>query len=592
MLLSPCESKKRKINQHQPLPLICCTAVIQTAFDIKMGKHELNEFVRRMNRLADIWRLSLEEQATAIAHKTLSPKELIEATFARIDALDERLNTTITVMTDSALEAANSATVTQQSGGYIGALHGLPIGLKDIFDTTSVLTAGGSKTQESRIPNRDATSVAKLREAGAVIAAKLTTHEFAHGGPSFDLPWPPARNPWNRDHFTGGSSSGSGAAVAAGIVAAAMGSDTGGSIRGPAAYCGVAGLKPTYGLVSRAGVIPNSFTFDHCGPLAWTARDCALMLDALAGWDSSDPASADVPPPNAFAQLGRSLQGLRVGILRHFWQEDVTVSPEMIAVVENAAAVLADLGADIGEARIAPVQDYYDVKIVIAESELFNVHRKDLLTNPHEFGTDFLARSLGALLFTGQDYVAAQRRRRQLVLEMLPVYEQFDVLLAPAATGAAPRIDAHNTGNFWRYPNVLTPFNVTSGPALSINGGFSDSGLPLGVQLVGRPFDDARILNAGAALEASLGLKSTRPKVLSGPAPDETNPTLPAPVVEISAEDVTRIVAIAAAAGFELDERLFGLLGEGAPYAWAMGKRLQKDFAYGDEPMNIYQHVH
>ena len=556
-----------------------------------VGKHKINEIVRRVNRLADIWCLSLEEQAKAIEHKLLSPKDLVEASFARIDALDERLNTTVTVMAESAREAADAATKTQQQGVTTGLLHGLPIGLKDIFDTADVLTAGGSKTQDSRVPNRDATSVTKLKEAGAVIAAKLTTHEFAHGGPSFDLPWPPARNPWNRDHFTGGSSSGSGAAVAAGIFAGAMGSDTGGSIRGPATYCGVAGLKPTYGLVSRAGVIPNSFTFDHCGPLAWTARDCALMLDALAGPDQADPASANAPPPNAFAQLGTSLQGLKVGVLRHFWEEDVTVSPEMIAVVENAAAVLADLGADVAEARIAPVQDYYDVKIVIAESELFNVHRQDLLSKPHDFGTDFLARSLGALLFTGQDYVAAQRRRRQLIHDMQPVYEQFDVLLAPAATGPAPRLDAHNTANFWRYPNVLTPFNVTSGPALSVNGGFSGTGLPLGVQLVGRPFDDARILNIGAALEASLGLKSMRPDVQSGPVPTEAIPTLPAPVVEISAEDGARIVAIAAAAGFKLDERLFALLGEGAPYAWAMGERLQKNFGYGDEPMNIYQHV-
>lgn len=370
-----------------------------------------------------------------------------------------------------------------------------------------------------------------------------------------------------------------------------MGSDTGGSIRGPSTYCGVAGLKPTYGLVSRAGVIPNSFTFDHCGPLAWTARDCALLLDALAGPDPADPASANASPPNAFAQLGGSLKGLKVGVLRHFWEEDTTVAPDMIAAVENAAAVLADLGAKVSGARIAPVQDYYDVKIVIAESELFNVHRQDLLNKPHDFGTDFLARSLGALLFTGQDYVAAQRRRRQLVQEMLPVYEQFDVLLAPAASGPAPRLDGHNTSNFWRYPNVLTPFNVTSGPALSINAGFSDGGLPLGVQLVGRPFDDARILNVGAALEASLGLKSKRPDVQPGPAPDESIPTLPPPIVEINAEDGARIVGIAAAAGFKLDERLFGLLGEGAPYAWAMGERLRKNFGYGDEPMNIYQHV-
>lgn len=582
--------RNAKTTSRQPLPPICCTAVDKQAFGILVSKPKVHYLLGKVNRLAEIWRLSLEEQAAAIKQKTLSPIDLVEASLSRIQALDKGLNTTVTLMAEAALDAAKTATETLNSGST-GALHGVPVGLKDIFDTAGVLTAGGSQTQVARVPNRDATSVANLKDAGAIIAAKLNTHEFAHGGPSFDLPWPPARNPWNIEHFTGGSSSGSGAAVAAGIFGAAMGSDTGGSIRGPATYCGVAGLKPTYGLVSRAGVIPNSFTFDHCGPLAWAARDCALMLDALAGPDSLDPASANAPPPEAFAGLGASLKGLKVGVLRHFWEEDVTVAPEMIAAVENAAAALKNLGADVREARIAPVQDYYDVKIVIAESELFNVHREDLMRRPHDFGTDFLARSLGALLFTGQDYVAAQRRRRQLVMEMQPVYEAFDVLIAPAATGPAPRLDAHKTLNFWRYPNVLTPFNVTSGPALSINAGFSGTGLPLGVQLVGRPFDDARILNVGAALEEALSLKAKRPELMPSLVADDSIPTLPSPDVDISADEGARIVGIAAAAGFKLDERLFGLLGEGAPYAWAMGERLRKNFGYGDEPMNIYQHV-
>lgn len=538
----------------------------------------------------DIWCLSLEEQAQAIRAKTISPVELLNASFARIRAINERLNAVVVDMIDLAIDEANVQTISSRDDFRSGSLVGVPIGVKDIFDTAGTKTTGGSLTQIDRIPTQDAYSVTKLKAAGGLIAAKLTTHEFAHGGPSFDLPNPPARNPWNEAHFTGGSSSGSGAAVAAGLVAGAMGSDTGGSIRGPAAYCGVAGLKPTYGLVSRRGVIPNSFTFDHCGPLAWTARDCAMLLDALAGHDPEDPASANVKAPNAYEQLGGSLKGLRVGVLRHFWEEDLTVSADMIAAVENAATALSDLGAVVSEARIAPVQDYYDVKIVIAETELFNVHRADLLAKPHDFGTDFLARSLGALLFTGQDYIAAQRRRRQLIAMMQPVYEQFDILLAPSATGPAPRLDAHRTQNFWKTPSVLTPFNVTAGPALSVNGGFSETGLPLGVQLVGRPFDDARVLNVGVALEASLCLKSRRPDISDGPLPIRDTPVLPPAEAAVSPEEGARIVAIAAASGFKMDERLFGLIGEAAPFAWGMGQRLRQSFDYSDEPMSIFKH--
>lgn len=540
--------------------------------------------------MEDVWRLSLEEQAQAIRAGSISSEELVKASRSRINVTDERLNAVVADMFESALTESRSLTKSGRDSLPHGSISGLPLGLKDIFDTAGTRTTGGSLTQIDRMPSHDAQSVANLKAAGGLIVAKLTTHEFAHGGPSFDLPNPPARNPWNEDHFTGGSSSGSGAAVAAGLVAGAMGSDTGGSIRGPAAFCGVAGLKPTYGLVSRRGVIPNSFTFDHCGPLAWTARDCAMLLDALAGHDSMDPTSANAPAPNAYAGLGASLKGLRVGVLRHFWEEDLSVSPEMIAAVEGAATALADLGAVVGEARIAPVQDYYDVKIVIAETELFNVHRTDLQAKPHDFGTDFLARSLGALLFSGQDYVAAQRRRRQLIAMMQPVYEQFDVLLAPSATGPAPRLDAHRTQNFWKTPSVLTPFNVTAGPALSVNAAFSEAGLPLGVQIVGRPFDDAQVLNVGAALEASLSLKSLRPEMSETPVPARNPPALPVAEAVVSAEEGARIVAIAAAAGFKLDARLFGLIGEAAPYAWGMGQRLRQEFGYDDEPMNTYQH--
>lgn len=540
--------------------------------------------------MTEFWRWSLTEQAEVVSKGDVTPTDLVDAALARIEAADGQLDACVTVMAEEARAAAKAATEDIAAGRRRGPLHGLPVGLKDIYDTAGVLTAGGSKTQIDRIPDADATVVAKLRAAGAIPLAKLATHEFAHGGPSFDLPWPPARNPWRRAHFTGGSSSGSGAAVAAGYMGAAMGSDTGGSIRGPATYCGVAGLKPTYGLVSRAGVIPNSFTFDHCGPLGWTASDCALVLDAIAGPDAADPASALAPPPACFAGLDRDIAGVRVGVLRHFWEEDAKVAPKMAAAVEAAADALGDMGAKVDTARIAPAQDWYDVKIVIAESELFNVHRRDLMTKPRDFGQDFLARSLGALLFTGQDYVAAQRRRRQLLHEMKPVYERFDVLLAPSATGPAPRLDAHRTKTFWTNPSLLTPFDVTAGPAISVNAGFDSGGLPLGVQVVGRPFEDARAVAIAARVESALGARDRRPDVAAGPAPEDPTPTLPAPEIDVTDEQKRWLEAIAAAAGFPLDELTFGLLAEAAPYAWAMGRRLDRPYGYRDEPRNVFVH--
>ena len=231
---------------------------------------------------------TIAQAADLIRARKLSPVELAQAHLKRITGLDAQLSAYITVTADLALTEARRAEQEIAKGNYRGPLHGIPFGLKDIYNTSGILTSGGSKICMNNIPVEDATTVRKLREAGAVLLGKLQTHEFAHGGPSFDLPWPPARNPWNLEHFTGGSSSGSGAAIAAGSAAFALGSDTGGSIRGPASHCGVAGLMPTYGLVSRAGVIPNSFTFDHCGPMTWTVEDCAIVLQVIAGYDEGD----------------------------------------------------------------------------------------------------------------------------------------------------------------------------------------------------------------------------------------------------------------------------------------------------------------
>ncbi|MCY4452946.1 MAG: amidase [Immundisolibacterales bacterium] len=530
--------------------------------------------------MADLAHLSLAGAARRIAARELSALELAEATFARIAAFDERLGSHVTLMTESALAAARAADAEIAAGRRRGPLHGVTVALKDIYDTEGVLTAGGSRTGLGRIPDRDAETVRRLRAAGAVITGKLTTHEYAHGGPSFDLPWPPARNPWNVEHFSGGSSSGSGVAVAAGLCLGALGTDTGGSIRGPAALSGVTGLMPSYGLVSRRGVIPNSFTFDHCGPLAWTAEDCGLLLDALAGFDPEDPRSSPEPPRAAPA----SMAGLRIGLLRHFWEEDLSVSPELVAACEHVADVLRGLGAEVETARIAPVQDWYDVKITIAESELFNVHRRNLQSRPRDFGHDFLSRALGAVCFTAQDYVAAHRRWRQLLRSMKPVHERFDLLIAPSATGPAPRLDAHRTVSFWRSPSITTPFDVTGGPALTLTAGFSANGLPLGVQLAAAPFHDRLVLAAGQAFQAETEWGRRRPVLEAGDGAALEAYPLPAPELprDRAIQDEAR--TLAALAGLpEDDEFLLALIAEAAPHARAMAARLDRDYAFSDE---------
>src|SRR3981189_198651 len=244
------------------------------------------------------------------------------------------------------------------TAGRKGPPHGLPMGLKDIVDTKGIPTTCQSKILQDNIPDADATCAEKLAPAGTVLIGKTTTHEFADGGPSFDLPKPPARNPWNTDHFTAGSSSGTGAAVAAGLILGGIGTDTGGSIRGPAALCGIAGIKPTYGLSSRAGILPLAFSLDHAGPMAWTAEDCGLLLQALAGPDPRDPASADRPVPNYTALLGSGIKGLKIGVIHHFHEVDYKVSDGTRQGIDAAIATLRGLGAEIRGVQLSPLQDW------------------------------------------------------------------------------------------------------------------------------------------------------------------------------------------------------------------------------------------
>ncbi len=520
--------------------------------------------------------LTLSEASALIAARKLSPVDYTEALIARIEALEPQLNAFITATFETARAAAHEAQDQIAAGHRRGPLHGIPFAVKDIYDTAGVLTSGHSRTSINRIPARDATTVAKLKAAGGVLMGKLATHEYAHGGPSFDLPWPPARNPWNTAHFTGGSSSGSGAALAAGLVPASLGSDTGGSIRGPAGLCGIAGLKPTYGLVSRAGVLPNSFTYDHCGPMARTSEDCALLLDCIAGHDVLDPASVRSKTGNFHSQIGTGIKGLRIGVVRHFWERDGKVNAALPAAMEAALQVLRDLGATTDDVTLRPMQSYSDVKIVTAESELFSIHLNDLRTRPGDFGQDFRARSLAACLFTAEDYVRASRERRAITNEMQAVYRNFD-LLVTANTSAAPRLDAHDPMAFWRSASLTAPFNCTGGPALAVLIGFTPDGLPLSMQVVGRPFDDARVLAAGHAYEQATGFWKRRPALTAGTAAGAIDPKAWVPdTTGVEPAVRSRAEAAAANAGLKLPEPIMEELIAVAPWALAMAGRLDR----------------
>ncbi|HEY1300814.1 MAG TPA: amidase, partial [Stellaceae bacterium] len=430
----------------------------------------------------DPTQLTIAEASRSIAAGELSPVALTQAYLDRIAALDGELHSYVLVLREAALAAARQA-ATSRTGGV---LHGIPIGLKDIYKTRGVRTTAGSRRYLDHVPDEDAESWVKLRNAGAILLGKQETHEFAIGGPDFTLPFEPARNPWNTAHYPAGSSSGSAVAVAAGLCAAAMGSDTGGSIRGPAAYCGIVGLKPTYGRVSRRGVFPLSYTLDHCGPLTRTVEDCAIMMQALAGYDPQDPASADVPVPDYRAALAPRLDGLTIGVVRHFHEKDAvadfgadsTPSAAYGVAFDNACRTLESLGARLVDRQLSPLIDYVDANRLIMIAEAYALHEKDFQTRPQDFGHHMFARiALGAFL-SASDYVEALRQRRELCLEFARALDGVDVIVSANSTGPAPRIDSLPTFGTVERASYTGPYNLTGSPALSVPIGFED-GFPL-----------------------------------------------------------------------------------------------------------------
>lgn len=332
---------------------------------------------------------TIAEAARQIAGKQLSPVELTRTCLERIARIDPNVHSFLLVTEDRALADARAAEARIMRNGPKGPLDGIPIGYKDIYSTAGIRTTGHSRLLADNVPRTDATAVARLVEAGTVMLGKLATHEFAMGGHAFDLPWPQPNNPWHLDHTTAGSSSGTAAAVAAGLILGGTGSETAGSICGPSALCGVTGIKPTYGRVSRTGILPLAFTLDHPGPMAWTAEDCAILLQAMAGHDPSDHASTDRPVPDFRAELGQGVRGLRVGVVRHFFEIDNLASPATRKGIDDALAWFTAEGATVREVKLSPLEVYNACTFIILMAEAYSIHEHWLKTARELLRRDF-----------------------------------------------------------------------------------------------------------------------------------------------------------------------------------------------------------
>jgi aspartyl-tRNA(Asn)/glutamyl-tRNA(Gln) amidotransferase subunit A len=457
--------------------------------------------------------LTAAEATRAFAARTLSPVELLQALLTRIERLDPKLNAFIRLDADAAMDAARAAEREIAAGRPRGPLHGVPVGIKDIIDVAGLPTTCHSKILLDNVAVSDAVVVSKLRQAGAVILGKLSTHEFAIGGPSFDLPFRPARNPWNPGHHPGGSSSGSGAGVCAGLFPLALGTDTGGSVRNPASSCGIVGLKPTYGLVSRRGVFPLAFTLDHVGPLTRTVADCALLLDAIAGHDLADPGSAPSTARYFGRDLMRGLRDLRIGFVRHFHETDMPANAEVTAALDDAARVLQAGGALLRDVTLPSLNEFAAVNRVILGAEAFSIHAPWLRGRPGDYGQLTRRRLLEGAFYSAADYVGAQRRRAQMIAAVNEAFRDVDVLICASSLDPASRLD-DPVETARTYPRqARTPFNVTGHPALAMMSGLSDAGLPLSVQFVGRYFEDATVLRVAGAYERDTEWHKLRPPI-------------------------------------------------------------------------------
>ena len=466
----------------------------------------------------DLSYASIEELAPRIRSGELSPVELTQASLDRIERLEPQLNAFLEVFTEGALAQAREAEAEIRSGSYKGPLHGITIALKDLIDVEGTVTTGGSTVLKDNMATSDATVTRLLKEAGSIIIGKAALVEFAMGATGVNPHYGPSHNPWNIDRICCGSSMGSAAAVAGGLSVGALGSDTGGSIRMPAAVTGIAGLKPTYGRISRAGVLDLSWSCDHVGPMTRTVADCAHMMNVLAGYDPADPASSQQPVPDFTSELERGFKGLRVGVPKEFFFDDV--DPEIEAAVRAGIDLMEREGASVEEVSMPWVALGRTINSGLLVAEAAAVHRSVIQTRAAELSPAIRARLESAIIVPAVDYIDTQRARRKFIEQMDDAMSDLDVLITPSVPIQTPTIaectpppgsaDAPGGGALTQFTGV---FDTTGQPSLSMNCGFTKDGMPIGMMINGRAFDEVSVLRAGAAFERAAGLLERRPPI-------------------------------------------------------------------------------
>ena len=466
----------------------------------------------------DLCYMSAGQLSRLVQAREVSPVEIIDAHLARIDATEPVLNSFITLLPEEARAAARRAEAEIQAGNYRGPLHGIPVGLKDLFNTSGVRTTSGSRIFDNYVPKEDCTVAARFLRAGAILLGKLNMHPFAYGATGENSDYGHMHNPWDPEMVAGGSSGGSGSAAAAGQCTITMGSDTGGSIRIPSALCGIVGLKPTYGRVSRYGLTPLSWSLDHPGPMVRTVEDAALAMNVVAGHDPKDVASAQVDVPDYTTALSGDVHGLRIGVPKEFF--DVPMDSQVGRSVRDAIDLLADMGAAVTEVSFPMFSNAYPISTAVLMAEAAAVHRDLLATDSDKMYPPVRLRLEAGLFISAADYLRAQQARSLLNGEARRLLEQVDLLAGPTASVTAPKLLAtqvqageHMVGIVPALTQFTRLNNITGFPAISIPCGFSDSGLPIALQLAGRPFDEVTVLRAAHAYEQATDWHLRRPPI-------------------------------------------------------------------------------
>ena len=460
--------------------------------------------------MSELGYLSWLEASASIQRGDLSPVDYTRALLEPIDQHDKSLNAFLPVTHEAALAQARQAEKRICGGKSRGPFDGIPFAIKDIIDAKDLPTTAHSKILQSNVATNDANVTKRLLAAGGTLLGKLSTHEFAIGGPCFDLPWPPARNPWDRHFFTGGSSSGSGAALAAGFIPVALGSDTGGSVRNPASNCSIVGMKPTYGRVSRQGVVPLAYSLDTLGPMTRSVAENAHLLNLIAAYDADDPASAAVDYPDFTMQLDAGVKGMKIGVIRHFYTRDLEADPVMIQALEDALTVFESLGAEVADIETKPLREFADCNRIILESEAYAIHEHWLKTRPQDYAALTRERLLVGAFHRAVDYVQATRMRRKLADDLAHAMRKVDVIVTVSNMDPPCRIDDSQAIASSYTRQARTPFNVTGQPAIALPIGFTKTGLPLSMQIAGRVFDEAGVYRFAQAYENATTWKDRR----------------------------------------------------------------------------------